>query len=456
MSEEKKFYLSDVINATGMTKVVWIVFILTCLGMFFDGYDYMMVAYTMPTLGAEWELSPVMRGSMQSWSTIGVVVGAAIGGIISDKFGRRKAFLLAVGWYTLFTVPTAFAPDFTWFAILRVLAGVGMGSFYPISAVIVAEVAPVKLRAPMMTISGAFNVIGWVVVGLLATSISGSFGWRGVYFSGAVAVLLFIAALIWLPESMAWQVANGKEDQACATLRKSIANVKGSPFKPEDIIPENLIIAPKPPAAGVKALFVNGQAKKTIPLWICAFCCFFTVFGLTTWLPSLLVDKGFELTTSFAYSIANNAAGIAACFLIGPILEKFGRRKGIIIAALCSLVAIALMAFINGGTEVMFVFIILLGLCMNMLPPSIMPICSELYPTSSRNTGQSWMQAVGRSAAIFSPIISGALVAGGIGFQGLFMFYMIPSVILLVIVAVFFRKETKGANIEDIKLGSDA
>lgn len=453
--EGKKFYLSDVINATGMSKVVWVVFILTCLGMFFDGYDYMLVSYTMPQIAKEWALDPAISGTLQAWSSVGVVVGAAVGGVISDKFGRRKAFLLAVAWYTIFTVPVSLAPNITWFAVFRVLGGIGMGSFYPISAVIVAEVAPVSKRASMMTISGAFNVCGWVVVGLVSTALLGTFTWHACYFSAIVAVLLFIAAFIWLPESMAWQVANGQADKACATLRKSIASSKNSEFKPEDIVPENLIIAPKPPAAGPKALFINGQARNTIPLWIAAFCCFFTVFGLTTWLPSLLLDKGFEMTTSYAYSIANNAAGIAACFVIGPILEKFGRRKGIVIAAVSALVAIALMAFVTGGAAVLFVFIVLLGLCMNMLPPSIMPICSELYPTTSRNTGQSWMQAVGRSAAIFSPIISGALIGIGFSFQQLFMFYMVPSVILLLIVAIFFRKETKGVNIEDVKLGKD-
>jgi MFS family permease len=96
--------------------------------MIFDGYDYMIVSYTMSKIQAEWGLSTLMTGSLTSWSLIGIVIGAAISGIISDKAGRKTTLSISIAVYSLLTIPIFFVHSFPLFAFFRVASGLGLGA----------------------------------------------------------------------------------------------------------------------------------------------------------------------------------------------------------------------------------------------------------------------------------------------------------------------------------------
>ncbi len=96
--------------------------------MVFDGYDYMVVSYTMPQISAEWALDKVQTGSLSSWSLFGLIVGGMFAGILSDRIGRRKTLTCSIAAYSLLTIPIYFSTGFGQFALFRVLAGVGLGA----------------------------------------------------------------------------------------------------------------------------------------------------------------------------------------------------------------------------------------------------------------------------------------------------------------------------------------
>ena len=107
--------------------------------MVFDGYDNMIVSYTLKKIAAGWSLSTVATGSLSSWSSFGLIIGAAVSGIISDKFGRKKTLVAAIFIYSLLTIPQAFSPNFGFFATFRVLAGIGLGACIPVVTTCFAE-----------------------------------------------------------------------------------------------------------------------------------------------------------------------------------------------------------------------------------------------------------------------------------------------------------------------------
>lgn len=90
------FSISEVMDSLGVNKFTWKIFFLLGIAMVFDGYDYMIVSYTIPQIAAEWGLSAIAKGSLSSWSLIGLILGGAIAGIISDKIGRRKILIFAI------------------------------------------------------------------------------------------------------------------------------------------------------------------------------------------------------------------------------------------------------------------------------------------------------------------------------------------------------------------------
>ena len=147
----KNYSISEVVDSFGVNKFTWHIFFFLGMAMVFDGYDYMVVSYTMPQIAKEWALNKVQMGSLSSWSLFGLIIGGATSGIISDMIGRRKTLVYSIATYSLLTIPIYFATSFEQFALFRVLAGIGLGACIPTVTTIFSETTPTKRRALFIT-----------------------------------------------------------------------------------------------------------------------------------------------------------------------------------------------------------------------------------------------------------------------------------------------------------------
>jgi hypothetical protein len=96
--------------------------------------------------------------------------------------------------------------------------------------------------------------------------------------------------------------------------------------------PDALVVPPVPKIVGPRALFSKNYRMITAGLWITYFCGCFNVYGLNAWLPSLMLEKGFILTSAYALAIANNAAAVIANCSTGFVAEIIGRRPNLIMS----------------------------------------------------------------------------------------------------------------------------
>ena len=175
----KEFTVSEVIDRAGISSHTWIVFVILAFAMIFDGYDFMIVnstnTYVAPTFFAQQiaDGQPIaaLTGSLTTWGLLGMVLGGAVGGIMSDAIGRKKTLTIAVIFYGLFTLPQAFAPDYGFFCAFRLIAGFGVGSCIPVVTTVFSESMPSKQRGIFVTCGMAFMVMGWVIAGLRSTSL---------------------------------------------------------------------------------------------------------------------------------------------------------------------------------------------------------------------------------------------------------------------------------------------
>ena len=165
--DKKEFTISEVIDSIGISKHTWVVFVLLAFAMIFDGYDFMIVNSTnMFVAHTFWpdNANPgALMGSLTTWGLLGMVLGGAVGGIMSDKIGRKKTLIAAVMFYGLFTLPQAFANDLAFFAAFRLIAGFGVGSCIPVVTTVFSESMPSKQRGVFVTFGMAFMVVGWVL-----------------------------------------------------------------------------------------------------------------------------------------------------------------------------------------------------------------------------------------------------------------------------------------------------
>ncbi len=99
-------------------------------GWFLDGVELGIVSFILPTLTAQWNLSPLAAGAIGSAVFLGMMFGAYFGGIFSDKYGRKKIFMWAIFFTTVVGLANALAPEVVTFVILRILVGIGLGSRY--------------------------------------------------------------------------------------------------------------------------------------------------------------------------------------------------------------------------------------------------------------------------------------------------------------------------------------
>ena len=111
-----KFSVSKFVDEIGLTKFSWFIFVVLGICNIFEGYDYMIVSYTVPSLQAQWGLTSAITGSLSSWSLIGLVLGGCVAGPLADKLGRKKAIVSMTIIYGVLNLPIYFSHSWVWFA----------------------------------------------------------------------------------------------------------------------------------------------------------------------------------------------------------------------------------------------------------------------------------------------------------------------------------------------------
>ncbi|WP_425805595.1 MFS transporter [Desulfitobacterium sp. Sab5] len=443
----KSFSVSEVMDSFGVNKFTWKIFFFLGMAMVFDGYDYMIVSYTMPQIAQEWALNAVQKGSLSSWSLLGLVLGGTISGIISDKFGRKKTLMYSIFAYSLLTIPIYFSHSFMAFAFFRIVAGIGLGACIPVVTTVFSESTPTNRRAVFITFGMAWMIVGWVLAGLLATALVPKVGWRICYLIGGFPMLYSIFLYFRMHESAYWFANKGRKEEAVKELKYIEEIAKG---KCTDWDPQALIVPERPKQAGVGALFSKEYRSATAGVWIMYFSGCFIVYGINAWLPSLMLEKGLKLTSAYGLAVAQNAAAVIANCSTGFVAEAIGRKKNLLFSFVVSAVAIIIMANIGSSFAAILAANIFLGFAVNYAITAVQPLMAESYPTEFRNTGVSWCQAFGRFGGAAAPIVAGIIVGLNLGYSMSFMFYVIPAVIGALAAILFVKKETKGKSLDEL------
>lgn len=442
---DKKSTISEIVDDLGVSKYTWTVYFLVGLALLFDGFDYMIVAYTMPQMAKEWALTKIQTGSLSSWSVIGLIFGGVMSGLISDFIGRKKTLIFFVAFYSLLTLPIYFAQSFQTFALLRILSGIGLGACIPIAITMMSENAPTKNRGYFIGSVMSFYVFGWVIAGIVAIYVVPTFGWRVVYLIGALPALYSLLLVFKLNESAHWLLGKGREKEALGIIKKMEIAVKG--VATERAL-GSLIAPPARKKVGVSAIFGPEYRKVTMTIWVLYFFGTMVIYGISGWLPTLLVEKGYGLVKGYSFAILQNIFGMIGGAATGFVADIVGRRKNVIFGWIFTAVAILLLGVAGNQWQVVVCGVIV-GFAINWAISGTQPIMAEAYPTEFRNTGVSWAQAFGRVGGFIGPIGAGWVQQMGFGFTGTFVYFAIPSV-MAAMVAYLFVVESKGKSIDNI------
>ncbi len=165
-------------------------------------------------------LSDLQVGATATGYLAGAVIGALVFGWLTDRFGRKKLFLITLALYLTSTAATAFSWNFASFVAFRVLTGAGIGGEYAAINSAIDELIPAELRGRVDLMINATFWIGAALgsAGALFLLDSGvvapSFGWRLAFGIGALLGIVILFFRRSVPESPRWLMLRGKEQEA--------------------------------------------------------------------------------------------------------------------------------------------------------------------------------------------------------------------------------------------------
>jgi AAHS family 3-hydroxyphenylpropionic acid transporter len=348
----------------------------------FEGLDIQSMGVAAPRVASAFHLGPGQMGVVMSSSTVGLMIGAALGGWLSDRVGRKRVIAASMAALGLFSLATAFAPNFHLLIAARVLAGLGLGGAFPNLIALVSEITP---RAHRVTALGLMYC-GLPLGGASAAAVTAaglSSDWRAVFYVGGIGPIFLVALLVkYLPNS------------------RSALNVSGRP---------NSGAAQQP---SIDGLF-GARTGSTLLLWTSYFFTLLAVYLLLNWLPSLLVANGYSKTQGATCAIVLNIGATVGSILLGRLSDR-GYPKSILAATYAGMMA-SLYALTIAGGNALFLAAFFAGFFVIGGQLVLYAIAPTLYPDTFRGTGVGAAVAVGRLGSVAGPLLAGALLIRGFG-----------------------------------------
>ena len=420
--DTNKVNINELIDKARFTSFHWKVLIWCLLIIIFDGYDLVIYGVALPLLMQQWSLTAVEAGLLASAALFGMMFGAMIFGTLSDKLGRKKTILICVTLFSGFTFIGAFAKGPTEFAILRFIAGLGIGGVMPNVVALMTEYAPKKIRSTLVAIMFSGYAIGGMTSALLGAWLVKDMGWQIMFLIAGIPLLLL--PLIWkfLPESLAFLVKSNHSEQAKGIVSK---------IAPETQLNANtqLVLNESTTTdAPVRALFQQGRTFSTFMFWIAFFMCLLMVYALGSWLPKLMLQAGYSLGASMLFLFALNIGGMVGAIGGGALADRFHLKPVITIMFIVGSAALILLG-INSPQFILYSLIVIAGAATIGSQILLYTFVAQFYPTALRSTGMGWASGIGRIGAIIGPVLTGALLSFELPHQMNFLAIAIPGVI---------------------------
>lgn len=398
-----------------------------------DGFDTQAIAYVAPVIAEQWKMSVAGFGPIFGAGLAGLTVGAFLLSPAADRFGRKSVILLSMFVFGVFSLVTAWADTMDHLLLYRFLTGVGLGGAMPNIIALTAEYAPSRLRATLVTVMFCGFPFGSTVGGVISAPLIAAHGWSSIFIVGGVAPLVVLLALvIWLPESVRYLVAHGAPAER---VRKILARL--DPERAATVTADTVFTLNEPKAGGfpVAKLFQEGRARTTALLWVAFFMNLLVMYFLVNWLPSLLRGTGLPIQIAILSTAVLNLGGVVGAIALGRMIDRLNPHLVLGGAYAASAAFIAVVALGASNPWILMPATFLAGFGVVGAQIGMNALAAGIYPTAIRSTGVGWALGVGRIGSIIGPVTGGLLLGAGWSAQSVVLAAVVPA--LLASVAVF-------------------
>jgi SP family arabinose:H+ symporter-like MFS transporter len=444
-------------NQTTNLKFVYFVSIIAALGGLLFGYDTAVIAGAIGFLETKFELSPAMTGWAASSAIWGCVIGAAVAGYFSDKFGRKKVLIATAIMFAISAIGSAIPNNLTQFVLARLIGGIGVGAASMLSPLYISEIAPADKRGMLVTLYQLAIVIGINVVYFINMVIAGSgteqwnidMGWRYMLGSETIPALLFLITLFFVPESPRWLASKKRDEEAMDVLKKVNDEARA-----KEVLAE-IKTTLKEEKGTIGELFQPGLMRAMIiGMFLALFSQITGINAIIYYAPEIFKSVGFGTDSALLQTVIIGLTNTVFTFVAIKFIDKVGRRKlllwGVSGMIFC-LFGVGLVFHFNLSNGPILLFFILgfIASFASSLGPIPWVIMSEIFPTKTRGLAMSFATLTLWIGVVLITQLTPMLLDGVGGAVTFWIFG--ANAIFLLIFTFKMIPETMGKTLEEIE-----
>ncbi len=419
------------------------------MGFFTDAYDLFIIGMALVYLKPEWHLTAGQIGLLGSGSLLAAFLGALTLGRLADRIGRKAIYGLEAALMAVGALACAFAPNFTWLLLFRLILGFGIGGDYPMSAVLMAEYSNARQRGSLVSLvfgmQGLGLVFGPVVaLTLQAAGLDHDIIWRIMLGLGALPPLAVLYLRRTMPESPRYKaLVRGQSEAAAHDM---------SLYSEGQVQATGPVVRPRPMTLRA---FLGDRRNQIMILgtagaWFLLDYAFYGNVISTPQIIGLLAPHASPMQAT-AWALMIFAAAAVPGYLASIILmDRIGHRRLQMIGFAVMAISFGLIAIVPGMTHDVLPFLLLYGA--SFFFTEFGPNCTtfvipaEVFPTGGRTTGHGIAAGIGKLGAFVGTFLFPYISHAG-GLKGAMMFAAGVSVLGLLLTR-FTLPETSGQSLE--------
>jgi putative MFS transporter len=429
------------------------------LGLFFEFYEVFLTGVLSAVLVDEFGLTKGQLPPVLASTFIGMFLGALLLGRFADRFGRRGAFMLNLGFYSVFSFLGAFSPNALMLMSTRFLAGIGLGAEPPLADTYLTDLLPARKRGRFIALAYTLAFCGVPVVGFVARGVAqrdilGIPGWRLMFVFGALGAVSVFFLRKGLPESPRWLESVGRYEEAdrIVTRLEEEARAAGRAFVEPDLAPAPASRAPAH-ATGTREsgrlglLFGKEYGRRSTMMVIFHLLQTIGYYGFGTMVPLVLVAKGYKVSTSLLFTSVTYIGYPIGSVLSLPLVERF-ERKFLVVGSVLGMTVCGLAFGYSGSMALALIFGFLYTAVSNVFSNAYHIYQAEIFPTRLRSTASSGAYSLSRLATAAMPwVLVPLLDHTG---PGVLFLAVSATTVLVALDVALLGPRTTGRALEDV------
>ena len=433
------------------TRNLGVIITASLAGLLF-GFDTVVISGVTQSLSQAFHIEPggFWYGFSVASALLGTFIGALFAGIPGDRLGSRDSLKIVGFMYVASALGCALCWNIESFYVFRFIGGLAIGASSVLAPVYISELAPAERRG---TLTGLFQFN--IVFGILLAYASnltveqlapGGDLWRVKLGIAAVPAILFAILMYTIPQSPRWLALRGRLDEARASLRRvGIQDIEGmlAEFaRANELAKRN---------AGER-LFVPAYRK---PIVLAVLLAMFNqlsgINAILYYLNDIFAAAGFQGIASSWPPVIIAAANLLATVVALAVIDRFGRKKLLLVGALGTAAALAAAAVIfstgQGKELLLYVLIVFIAFFAFSQGAVIWVYLAEIFPTPVRSRGQALGSAThwGMNAIIAQVFPMVAATTQGLPFA----FFAVCMLLQFFVVLAIFP-ETRRVELESM------